>query len=322
MRIGNLINLSLVEIITLNSLLEYGKPIVRYTLYVIVNELIQTRKTELENLSTKGLKEYEKRLLTYVKKKEKNGANLSTSSFYNNLSNLESRGLIKFNLNHKGRIETVEPTPLARNVIKTLLQFFMDSTVIPDFVKFDEGLTNLIIEKSGKTHLDNLMGVWFSEYIHLRLVNWYKNLADEVFILSSKENYEDYSKTDLEDVRISKVYNKKIREPDNFIEMIAIPNYKKTIHFYGMERLEILAELYRILRPNDGMVIIVAKAPFPLTKDIAADEILKIYKDSISNSIFSKEEILQDLKASGFKNNEIFDYKGMIVAIGRTNKSE
>jgi len=306
----------LVEIITLNSLLEYGKPIVRYTLYVIVNELIQSRKINLEKLPNKNLNDYENRLLKYVRKKEKNGSNLSTSSFYNNLSNLEKRGLIKFNLNHKGRIDTIEPTPLARSVIKTLLQFFMDSTVIPDFVKFDEELTNEIIKRSKKTHLDNLMGVWLSEYIHLRLVNWFKTLADEVFVLSRKNNYDDYSKTDLEDVRISEVYNKKIREPNNIIEMVAIPNYKKTTHFYGMDRLEVLTELYRIIR-EDGMIVLVAKAPFPLTQDIAADEILQIYKESISNLIFSKEKILKDLESTGFTNNEIFDYKGMIVALGK-----
>lgn len=283
---------------------------------MIVNELIQSRKIDLDKLPKEELEDYEHQLLDYIKKKEKNGTNLSTSSFYNNLSNLEKRGLIKFNLNHKGRIDTIEPTPLAKNVIKTLLQFFMDSTVIPDFVKFDEELTNEIIERSGKTHLDNLMGVWLSEYIHLRLVNWFKTLADEVFVLSKKENYDDYSKTDLEDVRISEVYNNKIREPDNIIEMVAIPNYKKTTHFYNMKRTEVLDELRRILR-DDGMIVLVAKAPFPLTEDIAADELLKIYKGSISNLIFSKEEILKDLEKTGFINNEVFDYKGMIVALGR-----
>lgn len=270
----------------------------------------------MEKFSNENLKDYENRLIDYIEKKEKNGTNLSTSSFYNNLSNLEKRGLIKFNLNHKGRIDTIEPTPLARSVVKTLLQFFMDSTVIPDFVKFDEELTNEIIKRSKKTHLDNLMGVWLSEYIHLRLVNWFKTLADEVYVLSRKNNYDDYSKTDLEDVRISEVYNKKIREPDNIIEMVAIPNYKKTTHFYGMDRFEILTELYRIIR-EDGMIVLVAKAPFPLTQDIAADEILQIYKESISNLIFSKEKILNDLESTGFTNNEIFDYKGMIVALGK-----
>jgi DNA-binding PadR family transcriptional regulator len=297
-------------------LLEYGRPIVRYTLYVIVNELIQSRKIDLDDIPIKDLEEYESRLIKYVKKKEVNSSDLSTSSFYNNLSNLEKRGLVKYNLNHKGRIDTVEPTPLARSVIKSLLQFFMDSTVIPDFVKFDKELTDEIIKRTEKTHLDNLMGVWISEYIHLRLVNWFKPLADEVFVLSKKQNYEDYSKTDLEDVHLPEIHNKKIFVPDNMIEMVAIPNYKKTPHFYDMNRFELLTELYRLLR-DDGIIILVAKAPFPLTKDIAADEILQIYKESISNLIFSKEEIIKDLETTGFKNNEIFDYKGMIVALGR-----
>ncbi|MBD3213130.1 MAG: hypothetical protein GF311_11030 [Candidatus Lokiarchaeota archaeon] len=315
LRIGDLIDLSMVEIISLNALLEYGKPIVRYTLYVIVNEYIQSKKLNLEIEDLNSLPHHEKKLYQYLQIKNNHDTDLSTSSFYNNLSNLEKKGFIKFNENNKGRVETVEITSLTRYVIKYLLQYFMDSAVIPDFVKFDEGLTQKIKERSGKTYLENIMALWFSEYIQLRLINWFKNLANEVFILSRKKKYEEYSKTDLENVHIAKVHKKMIREPNNFIEMVAIPNYKKEIHFYNMERIDVLKELYRIIKPG-GMVVLVAKAPFPLTQDIAADELLKIYRESISNAIFTKEELINDLETAGFSNNEILNYRGMLIGLG------
>ncbi|TFF98521.1 MAG: hypothetical protein EU547_01290 [Promethearchaeota archaeon] len=319
LKIGDLIDLSLVEIITLNALLEYGNPIIRYTLYTIVNSLIKDKKLDSEAVSVKDLNKHEKRLYNFIMKKDQNSSALSTSSFYNNLSNLEQKGLIQFNRDEKNKIDTVQATPLTSTIIKLMLQFFMSTSVIPDFVKFDEGLTEKIKEISGKERVENIMGIWFSKYINLRLVNWFKNLADEVFILSKKEQYENYSRTDLKNVHISKVYNnQKIREPDNMIEMVAVPNYKKDSIFYNMGRIEVLKEIRRILKPG-GMVILVTKDEFILTNDFAADELLKVYKESISDTIFTKELLKDDLKHAGFSKNNIIKYKGCLIGIGWTD---
>jgi SAM-dependent methyltransferase len=229
---------------------------------------------------------------------------------------LEQKGLIKFNRDKNGKIETVQATSLTPVVIKLMLQFFMGTSVIPDFVKFDKGLTEKIKKVSNKERVKNIMGIWFSKNVYLRLVNWFKTLADEVFILSKKEVYENFSDTDLKDVHITKVYNnQKIREPDNMIEMVAVPNYKKEADFYGMDRIEVLKEIHRILKP-DGMIILVTKAEFPLTNDFTADELLKIYKDSISDTIFTEDLLKEDLRVAGFSKNKILKYKGCLIGIG------
>jgi hypothetical protein len=191
----------------------------------------------------------------------------------------------------------------------------MGTSVIPDFVKFDEGLTEKIREISGKQRLENIMGVWFSKHIFLRLINWFKNLANEVYLLSKKEYYDNYSRTDLKDVHISEIHKKRIREPNNIIEMVAIPNYKKEANFYEMERIDVLKEVHRILKP-EGMVILVTKDEFPLTNDFAADELLTIYKESISNTIFTKDILIADLEEAGFSKNKILNYKGCLIGIG------
>lgn len=315
LKIGNLIDLSLVEIITLNALLEYGRPIIRYTLYTIVNSLIKDNKLDSDTISVKNLKPSENKLFNHILEKDQNSSALSTSSFYNNLSNLEQKGLIKFNRDNNGKIDTVESTLLTSRVIKLLMQFFMGTSVIPDFVKFDEGLTEKIREISGKQRLENIMGVWFSKHIFLRLINWFKNLANEVYLLSKKEYYDNYSRTDLKDVHISEIHKKRIREPNNIIEMVAIPNYKKEANFYEMERIDVLKEVHRILKP-EGMVILVTKDEFPLTNDFAADELLTIYKESISNTIFTKDILIADLEEAGFSKNKILNYKGCLIGIG------
>ncbi|TXT66184.1 MAG: hypothetical protein BAJALOKI1v1_320018 [Promethearchaeota archaeon] len=315
LRIGNLIDLSFVEVITLNLLIEYGKPIVRYTLYVIVNELIQSNKIDLEKLKPSDLQNYELKFLQYTQKKEQTNSALSTSSFYNNLTNLEKRGLIKFNRNYKGKVKTIEPTPLTSQLLKYLLQFLMNSSVIPDFIQFDEGLTEKIKIISNKEHLENIMAVWFSDVIQLRLINLFKTLANEVFILSKKDNYEHYSKTDLMDVKTSEIHKKRIREANDVFEMIAVPNYRKNANNWDMNRIEVLKELHRILR-HDGIIILVTKADFPFTEDAAADILLKNYKESILDTIFDKKELREDLEKAGFIKNKIIEYQSCVIGFG------
>jgi hypothetical protein len=86
-----------------------------------------------------------------------------------------------------------------------------------------------------------------------------------------------------------------------------------------MDRIDVLKELYRILKSN-GMIILVCKAEFKTTNDIAADELLNIYRDSISDTIFNMKELKDDLELGGFDEVEIFPYKGMLVALGFKKK--
>ena len=99
-KIGNLSNLNMIEIIALKVLLEYPKPIKRYTLYVIVNDFL--RSEIATSASIPRATDLVKKLLKSSEKRKK--VMLSSSSFYNSLLNLEKRGLISFNLKTNGKI--------------------------------------------------------------------------------------------------------------------------------------------------------------------------------------------------------------------------
>ncbi|TFF63557.1 MAG: hypothetical protein EU521_01185 [Promethearchaeota archaeon] len=307
----------MVEIITLDALIRYGQPIVRHSLYVIVNEYIKNERINLSRLKDKkDLAENEKKFYDYLDDKYKRNSDLSTSSFYNNLSNLEKRGFIKFNENKKGKVETVESTQLTKQVIKYLLQFFMDCSAIPDLPEFDRGLAKQIQEKSDRTRIENLLVIWFQRHVSLRLINFLGDYADETFILSKIEDYNEYNTKELEKVHFTKILKKKIREPDKIFEAVILPVYEKNIEFYNMNRIGVLKEIERVLKPN-GFIVIVCKAEFKKTDDISADELLNIYRESISDTIFKREELKTDLEQAGFNSIEIFNYNGMLVGFAK-----
>jgi DNA-binding PadR family transcriptional regulator len=312
-------DLSMVEIISLDALIRYGGPIVRHSLYVIVNEYIKNERISLSKIRKEILPKYEKKFYNYLDVKYTKNSDLSTSSFYNNLKALEERGFIKFNRNEKDRVETVEATPLTKQVIKYLLQFFMDLSAIPDLPEFDRGLAQLIQEKSGLQRLENLLVMWFERHVSLRLIKFLGDYSDEIFVLSKIEDYNEYNTKELEKVHFSRILNRKIREPDDVFEAVILPVYEKNIDFFKMDRIDVLKEIYRLLRLN-GMIVIVCKAEFKTTNDIAADELLNIYKDSISDTIFNMKELDEDLALGGFDDIEIFPYKGMLVALAFKKK--
>jgi len=319
--IGDFIDLSLLEIITLDQLLRFGKPVIRHSLYVIVNEYLKNEKIDVtSHLLNNGFRECEKKFLKELKENN-HGSNISTSSFYNNLNNLEKKGFIKFNEDEKGKIDTIESTLLTKKAIRFLLQFFMDSTAIPDFPKFDESLTKRIQKRVGKQNIESLLAAWFEQHVSFRLITFLKNISSEVFVLSKIKDYEEYAVKELEDVHFSRIYKNLIREPDNMLDAVAIPQYKKDIDFYGMTRDTVMKEFYRIIKP-EGFIVVVCKAEFPLTKDRAADELLNIYRDSISNSIFSEKELRTDLESAGFQNIDIFNHKGMLAGLGYKIKTK
>ncbi|MEJ2277627.1 MAG: hypothetical protein P8Y70_07745 [Candidatus Lokiarchaeota archaeon] len=311
-------DLSMVEIITMDALVRYGGPIVRHSLYVIVNEYIKNERINLTGFKDKkSLSEYEEKFFEYLDNKYEKNSDLSTSSFYNNLTNLEKRGFIKFNENDKGRVETVEPTHLTKQVIMYLLQFFMDCSAIPDLPEFDSGLAEEIQKRSERTKLNNLLVMWFERHVSLRLIKFLKSYAEEIFVLSKIEDYNEYAVKELENIHFSRIFKKLIREPDNMLEAAIIPVYEKNIEFFDMNRIEVLNELHRILKPN-GMVIIVCKAEFKRTRDITADELLNIYRESISDTIFNIDELREDLEKAQFTDIDIFNYKGMLIGFAKT----
>ena len=162
LKIGDLANLSIVEILTLQRLLQHQTPVVRYVLYQEINQLIHPEKVKYSSAEE---------ILSNSLKEEK--PDLSTSSFYNSLNTLKKRGLIAFNYKTglKKQVETVEATKTTKMAISALERYFL-RTIIKDFgylLKLGEKVLEII----NQSHLETLITVWLSDILDLNLLEYF-----------------------------------------------------------------------------------------------------------------------------------------------------
>ncbi|MFX1445585.1 MAG: transcriptional repressor [Promethearchaeota archaeon] len=303
-KIGDLANLSIVEILTLQRLLQHQKPVVRYILYQEINQLIHPDKKKYNSAEE---------ILSNSLKEER--PDLSTSSFYNSLNTLKKKGLVAFNykLGIKKQIETIEATKTTRLAILALEHYFLRTTV-SDFgylLKVGEKILDII----GQSHLETLITVWLSDILDLNLLEYFTKIANEVSILSKVDIYEDLVKIGLKNINYTNMYNNVIREPNEFFNLAVVPSYKRNLDFFGLSRIDLLKELIRVTK-KDGVIIISGRTAFSSTQNFYADELLKRYSESISERIFSERELKDEMFNAGLSKVETYNFEGLIIAIG------
>ena len=303
-KIGDFANLSIVEILTLQRLLQHQKPVVRYILYQEVNQLIHPERLKYSSAEE---------ILSNSLKEEK--ADLSTSSFYNSLNTLEKRGLVAFYYKQgkKKQIETVEATKMTKSTILALEHYFLRS-VVNDY-EYLVNLAEKMLDIIGQSHFETLITVWLSDLLDLNLLKYFTKIANEVSILSKAEIYEDLVKIGLKNINYTNMYNKVIREPNDFFNLAVVPSYRRNIEFFGLSRIDLLKELIRVTKKG-GIVIISGRTAFTSTKNYYADELLKRYSESISERIFDEKELKDDMIKAGLTKVDSFDFEGLTITVG------
>ncbi len=308
--IADFIDFSLVEVLTLQLLLRHSEPIVRHTLYLEVSQFLQNRSISLDSIDSKKLSSGEKKYFQYLQNKK----TLSTSSFYNNLSNLEKRGLITSIYNEKGKVESIEITNLTRPLMEVVLQHFVRfgvRTEYPTMLIMKEA----IIDKLGKTRFENLLIVWLNEYVDFQLLRVAYEASESMFILSKNDFSRDLTNRGMEKVKFSSIYNEMIREPNSIFDVVFFPFYYKNLRISGLNNSELLKEAVRVTKKN-GVVIITAQSKPSKIDGGLAKQVLEIYESSNQDTIFEISELKRDFEIAGISKTEIFDIDGELVGIG------
>jgi hypothetical protein len=309
--IGDFSTLSVVEIITLHLLLKYPRPVIRYTLYQEVKQFLHPIKKDNKKPYFEPLSGLEHRFYEFLKEKKR----ISTSSFYNNLKNLELRGLVKFVEDDNGKL-LVRATKLSNYFLKFLFQFI--AQLITGDYELEVEVAKMIEEKIRATKNDSLLLVWLKKIIDFNIIDYLRNQVDEMYFLSEKNLYEDLLKFDFNDVSYTRVHNNLIREPNEIFDIILVPHYKKNGNRLELKRIELLNELFRVSKKG-GSIVLVTRAELPRTSNHYANQLLELYEDyfRIQGRIFTSEELESDMKEIGLdsKSYEIVEFKGLIITI-------
>ena len=309
--IADFINLSLVEILTLELLLRHSEPVVRHTLFLEVSQFLESEQTSLDSIDRKKLDPSEKRYLQFLQKKERK---FSTSSFYNNLKNLEIRGLIKSNLNVKGKVESIEITSLTDPLIQVIMQHFIRFGVRAE-ENIMRSLRKAILEKIGKTKFDNLLVIWLNEYVDLQILRLAYGVSDSMFILSENDFTKDLENSGLERVTFSSIHNKMIREPNDIFDISFFPFFYKDCEIYGLTLAECLKEAVRVTKKN-GVIVITAQVKLPEPEEFLLSQIMDIYEKANLRTIYEIDELKEHFKEAGISKMEVFDFNGELLGIG------
>jgi hypothetical protein len=276
-------DLSIVEVISILFLLIHRRDVVRYSLYLEVKNFFDV--------------------------------SISTSSFYNSLNNLEKKGLLSFVKTAKGKIKYINPTEISYPAVCTILKniFYLRMADYPPsyYEMFD-----LILKELGKTHFRNTLTVWFDDFIDLDLVAEISNISDEMFVLSKEKTFDEVGNLDITNLRKTTIFNGKIREPNDFFEVCAIPYYKKKVEFGNTSRASLLKEVFRVIKKEEYIVLL-ARKKLPEVEGHYGEHILCLFNQAIERNIFIKEEIQNDLIQAGFSDIKIMEEKGLFIAIGK-----
>jgi len=278
-------DLSIVELIALQILSRHTEPIIRHTLMIEVNQFLK-----------KSTKEF------------------STSSFYNSLTNLERQGLITFTRKSSSKQILVSPTSYTLTVIDKIFRLFLRNIIINDSA-FTIQFSKKILEKVGVEHFENIFMIILEERTNFTNIKLSKKFADNVFILLREENYDVFNKLGIENLNSSKIIHNKIREPNDFFDLVVLSSYQFRPDFYGMSRIDLLKEAKRIVKPG-GVVVITARSKLPLIKNFYASELLQTYSKTVKERTFTEQQMKNDLLKAEISKYEIFDYNGVIIGIG------
>jgi len=294
--------LSYLELVTLQKLIDHRRPVVRFILYQEINQFVNPNRIT-DNGEGIFLDTFQQ-------------TNLSTSSFYNSLKTLEADGLVLFiKRKQKGidKIIAVEATEKAKLVIKGITGHFLTMTI--DDVNYMIKIFAEVMRITGITHFSNMLVVNLKETIDNRLMELSFRTGDEVYFLGNKGIYESMVKMGFDKLKSTIMFNNGIREPNDIFEISIVPEYEKEPDFFGLSRIEMLKELIRVVKQG-GMVTIIVRSKISQVDNFYAKVLLNKFEESISGRMFTEEELKEDLNAAGFTRYEILDFQGVLVGIG------
>jgi hypothetical protein len=293
--------LSIIDIITLQKLIDHPRPVLRFSLYQEINHYLSIYHSNYSSTSSES----------------ELSSPLSTSSFYNRLNSLETKGLVQFKKKKvKGTIKivAVKATEKAKTSIFGLIGHLLSMTLVDNSL-----LVEIFTQVSKKFEIAenaNILAVNLSEAIDFKLMNFGAKITNNMYLLAEESVIDNLKKMGIDQLKFSSMIDRSLREPNDVFNYAIIPQYEKNPRFFGLSRIEILKELRRVVKP-DGYVTVLVRSPMPEIPNYYAKMILEKYEETIAGQIFTSEELTSDFVESGFSDIEVLDFNGIYVGMGR-----
>lgn len=303
-----MMNITVVELLILELLIRQTEPLVRHRLFKDVNTYLELEQSSIDEYSSNNKEIENKKILNYIEKKETKTKRsiLSQGSFYYSLNKLEKAGFIRFNRDTKGNIMTVEKTKNSKILIDKLMQHFIKFSVLSyDFELINE-LKQFLINKIGIQKLNTVLIIWIYITYDMRLLKSVQMVSDKLFILSRDQRKKNFEERGLDDIEITTVYNKKIREANEVFDAVLIPYVTKQ-SFFDMEFLDLLNEGFRVLKKR-GFLVIIYEQKAPEINHNALNRLRNLYNKAQKRVIYTDQEIVNIIELSKIEQYELIKF--------------
>ncbi|MFX0074252.1 MAG: hypothetical protein ACFE96_02325 [Candidatus Hermodarchaeota archaeon] len=307
-----LAQLSMIQIITLHAISKYSKPIIRHSLLQEINASLVSKEIEIlspEQAFSESLQNIPKTLI-------------SPSSFYTSLEVLEKKGLVAFNRNKKGKVESVERTELTHDFIDFIHQYFLFNMINDREISTELFQKLINILQSQKINKGNLFSIFPFDEPKIKFIEYITKNFKTVYLLGNEKVKERFLSGGSENITFSKVKNGQIREPDNDFDISLIQGFNPNFDFYDISFKKLLDELIRITKPN-GKICIFARNELALPDSTYISKIFirnlfSLYNKSIriEGRSMTKANLNNALSKTNLKNIQIIEDEGILIGIG------
>jgi hypothetical protein len=315
LKITDFSDFTILEFIILQSLSNHNEPIIRHVLYQEVNQIIYPNQTQLNEKQTEMEKINAEQLFSQslLPKKE-----LSTSSFYNSLNTLSNFGLIKLNLNKKGKVDSVIATPLAKISLLTVNRHFLSNLI--DEENAEIKVIPKLMSRLSKTRFESILSIWFQKRLDSKIISSLQSFTRELYMLSF-ETVKDEFKAKYKEISFSSMHKGLIREPNDLFEAIILPDYQKIFNLQDISKESFFHELVRIIK-SEGWIITIVRSKVQNCNIAGPNLLFELYNQiqTEKGRIFSKEELIRDLESMGLLNPTIIEEDGLIITINQIKK--
>jgi DNA-binding PadR family transcriptional regulator len=247
---------------------------------------------------------------SYLSPKKK----ISASSFYNSLKKLEKMGLVEINANKSEKVALVQTTSKTGETLQQIgslisisgfnfNEIFQDfETRIVDHLELDERFNSVLVISQ-----DIIMDVHLYPFI--------EQYTKHLYAVASEESYNRYIFPYSSQVHLTKIFDKRIREPNDEFDGCLLTTYQREEKFFDLTPLELIKDAIRVTKPSGLIVAFSFNIPNKVGHFII-DQFINMLNLNPSVVSITEDELRADLTNAGLKNISVSNLNGFILGFG------